>query len=370
MYGTTTVIDSTLAGNTAQGGSVSGNLGGGGNGLGGAIFNLDGTVNLIYATVAENTVTAGSGASKGAATGGAVYNLSFGNTQAGGATTATLTLFNSVLGQDSGGSDLVNDAENGKQTNFALVQGSTNLVQSSTNTGNGTHTIAPGVIPLPLTASPDLGPLRNNGGPTLTLLPHPDSPALGAANPTFSLTSLPPFDTNLLVFDQRGKPRPAAGSGGTPALGAVNPLTLTVGPTAQNLVDAIAAANRRSDHPGTGHRRAGQRRGKGAVAVRGRHAHGRRRLRRQQPAGRQRLAGGAADAAAGPVPRTDHAQRRRHGDAGPRPALRATGPGRRRRRPAAGHRAGALPPAPVRRRGWRSRTPPGGNRCKSPPGRR
>jgi hypothetical protein len=47
---------------------------------------------------------------------------------------------------------------------------------------------------------PKLGKLRNNGGPTFTMLPAAGSPALGAgANP------------GSLTTDQRGEARPATG---------------------------------------------------------------------------------------------------------------------------------------------------------------
>jgi hypothetical protein len=225
MYGSTTILNSTLADNTAQGG-FSGVLGSGGpsskgpvetgSGLGGGLFNLDGSVSLTYTTIAENEVF---GAFQEVAEGGAVYNLAFGNTQGGGAATATLSLVNSILGQDQG-TDLVNDAENGKQTNTALVLGSTNLVQSSTQTGNGTTTIASGVITK--TASPQFVPLANNGGNTLTLLPPTGSPERFAGNG--NLPGLP-------LVDQRGLPRPAPGSGTNPDLGAVNhkDIAVTVG---------------------------------------------------------------------------------------------------------------------------------------------
>jgi hypothetical protein len=207
MYGTTTVVNSTLTGNTAQPGrNLTGAIG---NGLGGAIFNLDGSVSLTYATIAENNTL----------NGGAVYNLAFGNDQAGNAATATLTLVNSVLGQDSRGIDLINDAENGAHTNTAKVLGSTNLVQSNANTGNGTHTIASGVITR--TGSPQVGTLANNGGNILTLLPPTGSPALFAANG--NLPGLP-------LVDQRGLPRPAPGSGTKPDLGAVQHKDIVVSP--------------------------------------------------------------------------------------------------------------------------------------------
>ena len=59
MYGSLTVVNSTFFNNTAQGGASEGSFGG--DGYGGAIFNLDGAVSLTFATIADNTVNGGAG---------------------------------------------------------------------------------------------------------------------------------------------------------------------------------------------------------------------------------------------------------------------------------------------------------------------
>src|SRR5579884_3889094 len=51
MYGTTTLINSTLASNFAEGGQGANN----GAGLGGAVFNMDGTLNVTSSTLAYNS---------------------------------------------------------------------------------------------------------------------------------------------------------------------------------------------------------------------------------------------------------------------------------------------------------------------------
>ena len=83
MFGSLTVINSTLTANTAQGGGSStsgdGGPGTGGSGFGGAIFNLDGTASITFSTLVANTVTAGVGSSNGSADGGAIYNLAYGS---------------------------------------------------------------------------------------------------------------------------------------------------------------------------------------------------------------------------------------------------------------------------------------------------
>ncbi|HTU89427.1 MAG TPA: hypothetical protein VMF69_04960 [Gemmataceae bacterium] len=160
MFGTLTLLNSTLSGNTAQGGNGgNGPLGGGGGGgYGGALFNLDGNATLIYTTVANNSVLNGiainnpllGNSTSGDADGGGVYNLAYGNTLSGNANTATLTLDNSVIGQNENyglSHDLVNDAENGNNTNTAQIDGNSSIVQGgAVQTGNGVNTVANGAI--------------------------------------------------------------------------------------------------------------------------------------------------------------------------------------------------------------------------------
>jgi hypothetical protein len=189
------ITNSTLTANTAQGGGSAACLGG--SGYGGAVFNLDGSVTINDSTLAANTVAGGASESlspPGTADGGAVYNLAFGNDiNTGGTTRATLTLFNSILSNSAGGTDVAGQIVNGTGGNAASVGGSTNLVMS-TNLG-GTVPAA-GVITA--TANPNLGPLHNNGGPTLTMALTASSPAYGAGNPKVS---------GLPATDQRGLPR-------------------------------------------------------------------------------------------------------------------------------------------------------------------
>jgi hypothetical protein len=172
--GVLTAVNSTLSGNTAQGGNVGASQAGGGSGFGAAIFNLDGAVNLTHCTIANNTVAGGSGGPIGDA-GGAVYNLAYGNTiEAGGATSAATTLVNTILAATSGGNDLVSLAVSGNQANAAaVIADSHDIVPTSSGTISGS----------PLTASPLLGPLEANGGPTATMALLAGSPALDAADP-------------------------------------------------------------------------------------------------------------------------------------------------------------------------------------------
>jgi hypothetical protein len=162
------ITNSTLTGNTAQGGAAP-LTGNGGSGYGGALFNLDGSITLNDATVAANSVSGGS------ADGGAVYNLAFGNLiQSGGAVSATLTLNNNILSNTTGRTDLASNIMNGKNTNTAAITGESNLVERTDSS------IPPGVITV--TTNPNLGPLQNNGGPTQTMALTSSSSAYGAGN--------------------------------------------------------------------------------------------------------------------------------------------------------------------------------------------
>jgi hypothetical protein len=197
--GGATLINCTLTANAALGGAVGSSDGGdGGSAAGGAIFNLDGQVELDSDTLAANTVrggTGGDGRASGLAAGGAVYNLAFGNDiDTGSPVAASLVLNNSILANSSNGTlDLDSVIGTGNGTNTATVSGRHNLVMSSLGSIN------PGVITL--TADPRLGPLQNNGGLTPTMLPSSTgSPVLGKGDPTQAPT-----------LDQRGLVRPMGG---------------------------------------------------------------------------------------------------------------------------------------------------------------
>ncbi|MHB1568398.1 MAG: choice-of-anchor Q domain-containing protein, partial [Solirubrobacteraceae bacterium] len=195
MQGTASIVNSTLEGNSATGGSG----GTQGEGLGGAIFNLNGSVSLTASTIDANTAAQG---------GGAVYDLGYDSTTA---RAASLTVADSILyGSVGGTTDLVGDQP---ATTTAGANKSTAAVNATApaivGSGSGVITGSPS------TANPELGPLQNNGGPDETQLPAAGSPALGAG------TSCP-------ATDQRGYPRPSSGCD----LGAVELAPPTVSITA------------------------------------------------------------------------------------------------------------------------------------------
>jgi len=184
MYGTTILINCTLASNAAEGGQG----GTGGSGYGGAIFNIDGTLDVISSTIADNSIV-GVGAVNG---GGAIYNLAMGTTSSNTGVPSTVTLTDSILADSIGSNDLVNDEDS--STNAAALVNATmpNIITSYNTMPDGATTIG-----TPITSNPQLSPLANNGGETPTMALLPGSPALGAGA----------TGTNVPTVDQRGVAR-------------------------------------------------------------------------------------------------------------------------------------------------------------------
>ena len=203
MMGSLTVTNSTLAGNMAQGGGGNGcNDGNAGDALRGALFNLDGNATLTGVTIANDNVVAGTDHTPGYPNGSFVYNLAYGNNiTTGGPFTATLTLNDTIIGQNSGptevgqtndGADLVNDVDNGNNTDTAQINRTNSLVQGgAVPAGNGTRSSP--AEPSPLPAPPKLATtFANTGGLTPTLSLLPSSPAIDSGNG--SLSGLPSTD--------------------------------------------------------------------------------------------------------------------------------------------------------------------------------
>lgn len=195
MYGSVTVVNSTLTANTAQGGSSAGDPrggpGSGGSGFGGAIFNLDGTTSITFSTLAGNTVTAGTGLTNGSADGGALYNLAYGsNYDTGLAVTASATINDSILAGTIGGTnDLVNQEVDGgykvgftegqpvNAGNTASVTNTNSIIVMFTQTG-GNIGVAEFSSQNLIQSDPKLDALADNGGPTFTMALLPGSPAI------------------------------------------------------------------------------------------------------------------------------------------------------------------------------------------------
>jgi hypothetical protein len=151
QYGGLTLVNSTLSGNSA------GDEGGG-------IANYTGRVQVANSTLSGNS----------AASGGGIYNVAG---QFGG----TIEISNTILKAGALGENIFNNGG-------TVTSGGYNI---SSDDGGGLLT-GPGDQ---INTDPLLGPLQDNGGPTLTHLPMPGSPAIDAGDPNFTP---PPYR------DQRG----------------------------------------------------------------------------------------------------------------------------------------------------------------------
>jgi Divergent InlB B-repeat domain len=190
MQGTLTIRNSTIAGNHAVGGADA--VTDHGKGYGGAIFNLSGDTTTVDSTIADNTaLTGGSG----------IYSLAY---DAATPRTAGLTLEDTIVAGDTGPDDVFVDTSN-YITPANASSSTADLSQFDLVRTSGAFQST--VIGSPLTSDPLLGPLQNNGGPTDTLEPSPSSPVIDAGE-AFSLTT-----------DQRGDPRPFDFSGVSNAAG-------------------------------------------------------------------------------------------------------------------------------------------------------
>jgi hypothetical protein len=157
--------------------TVSGNSTAGNNSDGGGIyasFELFGT-NLYQSTVTDNHVTFPSS-----------------NTRGGGVDSQLLSSEGSIIAGNTSASNEAPDVRGAVTTvsvNYSLIGNTANSgITGSTGTGNL------------LNVAPQLGPLADNGGPTLTHALLPLSPATDAGGPTFGPNAFHP----PLVYDQRG----------------------------------------------------------------------------------------------------------------------------------------------------------------------
>jgi hypothetical protein len=171
--GELSIINSTVAGNKAR-------LGGGG-----VRSYADNTMSVINSTINSNTI------SESTTDGGGIRNE------------GTMTLYNTIVANSSGDVDVDN-------------RGGTLGAASSTIVADGSLT-APGITD----DNPQLGPLQDNGGPTLTHLPQPGSPAIDAGDNSIVDGTAPPADINgdgtidtndTLDTDQRGFARVTVGT--------------------------------------------------------------------------------------------------------------------------------------------------------------
>lgn len=179
LQGEVTVINSTIAGNSAAGGAPQ-TLPSPAQGLGGAVFNLNGDFTAIGSTF-DNSATSHATS---------IYNLVYDHVET---RAAQVTLRDTIVAHGEGGApeDVVSERNAIVLAgNADAALGERDIVQNSTALTGGTLTGTP------ITDDPLLQPLANNGGPTETMLPGAGSPARDAGS-AFGLTT-----------DQRGLCRP------------------------------------------------------------------------------------------------------------------------------------------------------------------
>jgi hypothetical protein len=145
VYGSTlAVTNSTVTGNSASGGID----------LAGGVSLENSSAGIYNSTVTGNTTTGS--------------NVSAGGILVGAYASASLNIFNSILTNNTG-----------TQANMGVFN--SNVVAQSNLMGTTLSGLFAGNGNV-FSDAPGLGALANNGGPTLTMLPQPGSPALGAGN--------------------------------------------------------------------------------------------------------------------------------------------------------------------------------------------
>lgn len=180
------------AGGNAGNGSYPGSGGNGGNGFGGAV-ETTGICSLVCCTIASNSVVASNGGIGGSSPQQTASNGANGQALGGGihiSTGGSVTLLNTIVAQDTGASP---DASG------TFTSQGHNLIGTTNGSSGWLASDLKGSITSPL--NPLLGPLQNNGGPTLTAALLTGSPAIDAGD---DAVLGPPAS---LTTDQRGYPR-------------------------------------------------------------------------------------------------------------------------------------------------------------------
>jgi hypothetical protein len=194
---TLTINNSMISANGASGGGGiysrgmatinSSTLSGNGGAVGAGVFSQFGAPLVIT----NSTITGNIGDVGGGVTGGTtvISNSTISGNSAnngGGIANAGVTFRNSIVANNKGGNCY----------NSTLTSKDYNLSSDSTCNFNGLGDLN--------NTDPKLGPLQNNGGPTMTMALPPGSPAIDAGNPGGCTDG----KGHLLKTDQRGKPRP------------------------------------------------------------------------------------------------------------------------------------------------------------------
>ncbi len=229
--GSSALVNCTLAWNEARGGyggsggagsyqvtrtgiiyGSGGSGGNGGSGLG-ALEDITGTLRITNCTIAWNRSIYGDGGSGGASGGGGAVagqpgasGTAYGAVYSGGTAMAA----NSVLADNAPGNATGSIGDAGHNLSSD---------DSCAFSGAGSRNNTPAL----------LGPLTNNGGPTLTMAPLPSSPAIDGGD----ATSAP-------ATDQRGIPRPVGGAADIGAVEFVSTAYLWVSRSAPSAFDLLA----------------------------------------------------------------------------------------------------------------------------------
>jgi hypothetical protein len=208
--GSVSLLNVTATGNAANGGTGAAlcSPACNGSGLGAVLFNLNGTVIIDFSTLAGNFISNSNGrADNSGPADGTVYSLAFGNKIEGGsASSATLTIHNSIIHAthaDAGlGDDVVANVVNGTNTNTSsLLYAGKNFVQQSYT--------AVGVIQSgssPSSVDPLVGALSIYRSSPLTLPVLP----IGSSSPAYNAASscLEVDGSTSLNSDARAAARP------------------------------------------------------------------------------------------------------------------------------------------------------------------
>jgi hypothetical protein len=213
LGGTVNVANTTFFQNTATGGLDGQNQPSGG-AFGGAVFNVGGTVNLVNTTFSGNkaiTPAAGTPPSGGAAarlslsTGDAVYNLDSPATNAGmpAEADATVTIANSVFvatgGTTSSTVQVVNEKAAGADFTAVVNAPAPNIADADVQSLNGASFTG---TPFTVTTAPVASDtLADNGGYTQVVPLFLGSPAADAGS---NAAAVDPATGTALTTDQRG----------------------------------------------------------------------------------------------------------------------------------------------------------------------
>ncbi len=168
------LINVTLSGNSATATGITG-------GAGGAIYNFGSTSGNAIGSLLDCTLSGNQAPSASA-----IYNRNF-------SASASFTLRNTILHSEQGTGNLINDSGDFQSAGFNL---SNDGAGGFGGTGPGGYLNWTGDI---RNTDPRLGPLQNNGGPTLTHALLASSPAINAGDTTDS----PPEDQRGLLRTDR-----------------------------------------------------------------------------------------------------------------------------------------------------------------------